>query len=83
MLHLGADIMIRFRDIIAILDADALKSKDTAAFFMAFKKNTVSLRDGETKAYVITEKKGKITIYRSPVSAHSLSRRVNKRQFHY
>ncbi|MHB1315104.1 MAG: extracellular matrix regulator RemB [Christensenellales bacterium] len=80
MLHLGADIMISLRDIIAILDADALKSKDTAAFFMAFSKNAVRLGGGEYKSCVITETKGKQTIYLSPISSMSLGRRaVQKR----
>lgn len=80
MLHLGADLMISFEDIIAILDADALKSKDTAAFFMASGKNAVRLGDGEFKSCVITEKDGKQIIYLSPVSSQSLYRRAMQRR---
>ena len=80
MLHLGADIMISLREIIAIIDADALKSKDTAAFFMAFGKKAIRLGDGDYKSCVITEREGKQTIYLSSISSLSLSKRAMQSQ---
>lgn len=88
-LHLGNDIIIPLKDIIAIIDKKtAFESKDTINFFHTaeeegFIKNIV---DGDIKSYIVTEKlinqkkeKKKVRksiIYSSNISSGTLFKRA-------
>jgi hypothetical protein len=72
--HLGAQVSISDKDIIAIMSTDALdKSKLTAEFLSLQRKlgKVIPVDENEAKSIVITPK----SIYLSPVSVLTLHRR--------
>lgn len=88
-LHLGRDFVIPIKDVIAIIDAESLQSKDTKTFFEIAEEEGFIYRivDKDIKSYIITEKveksksKGekirKSVIYTSNISSSTLYKRAN------
>lgn len=89
-LHLGGDIVIYTKDIIAILDIEStLKSKHSRDFLKTCEEEGFINRvtDDEPRSFVITEtiegktKKGnivrKVVVYYSPISSYTLQKRAN------
>lgn len=89
-LHIGKDILIPIKNIIAIIDADSMdQSKISKAFFKIAKEEgfVKKILDEKVKSYIITEnitknnKDSKKTIetciYGSPISSVTLQRRAN------
>lgn len=89
-LHLGGEIVVYTKDIIAILDVDStLKSKDSKEFFNTCEEEgfVVKVSDEEPRSFVITERvenKGskrnnirKIMVYYSPISSNTLQKRAD------
>jgi len=89
-LHLGGDMVVYTKDIIAILDIEStLKSKHTKEFLHTCEEEGFVIRvtDEEPRSFVITEKvedkshngKGirKIIVYYSPISATTLQKRAH------
>jgi extracellular matrix regulatory protein B len=71
-LHVGEDILVKTRDIVAIIDKDSMKSSAYMEEFMNHQKERVSnLSKGPFKSVVITFDK----IYYSPFSAGTLKKR--------
>ncbi len=88
-LHLGKDIVIPIKDIIAIIDANtAFKSADTKEFFQIAKEEGFihNIVDEGIKSYIITEKVEKdksnlsdirtSIIYSSNISSTTLAKRA-------
>lgn len=73
-IHLGGDIMIRSKEIIAILNHDAKEQAITAEFLKEEEKNkpTTVISTDYIKSIVLTNKE----IYYSPVSSLTLNRRA-------
>ncbi|OEF97310.1 extracellular matrix regulator RemB [Desulfuribacillus alkaliarsenatis] len=73
-IHLGANVLIPIKDVIAIID---VKMKDTADSMKEFldvadeEGFVVKIEDGEIKSYVITTK----NVYFSPISSVTLKKR--------
>ncbi|TCO78070.1 extracellular matrix regulator RemB [Marinisporobacter balticus] len=89
-LHLGKDVVVPIKNIISIIDVDAIKkSKDSKAFFKIAEEEGFIKRiaDEKVKSYVITEeiqknKKGvqkmiQTVIYYSAISSTTLQKRAN------
>lgn len=71
-LHVGEDILVKTRDIIAIIDKDSMKSSDYMEEFMSHQQDRVSnLSKGAFKSVVITFDK----VYYSPFSSGTLKKR--------
>ena len=88
-IHLGKDLVIPLRDVIAIIDAEsALKSDYTKEFFRVAEEEgfIYSIVDKEVKSYIVTERvlktKGKRSatrqsiIYTSNISSSTLYKRA-------
>lgn len=88
-IHLGKDLVIPLKDVIAIVDAEsALKSDDTKEFFRVAEEEGFIHRiaDKEIKSYIVTERvlktKGKriatrqSIIYTSNISSSTLYKRA-------
>ena len=79
-LHLGGEVMVETKDIIAIMDMETSStSKKTREFLRKTqeKDNVISVNDELPKSYVITSVKGKTTVYISPISSQTLLKRAN------
>ncbi|SFB01575.1 MULTISPECIES: extracellular matrix regulator RemB [unclassified Bacillus (in: firmicutes)] len=71
-IHLGEEILIQTKDIIAILDKDSFNSSTMAEEFLKRKENTaINLAKGHFKSVVITLDK----VYLSPLSSGTLKKR--------
>lgn len=73
-IHLGANVLVPIKDVIAIID---VKMKDSAESMKEFlhvadeEGFVVTIDEGETKSYVITSK----NVYFSPISSLTLKKR--------
>jgi len=89
-LHLGGDVVVPLKNIIAIIDYSSIsKSKDSKSFFKTAEEEgfVYKISEEEPKSYIITEKiekrnKGsekivKTVIYYSPISSVTLCKRAN------
>ena len=80
-LHLGGEICVRIKEIVAIMDLETSStSKITREFLKKMQKNgiVISINDEELpKSYVVTEKDKKVTMYISPISSSTLLKRAN------
>lgn len=79
-LHLGGDVVIPVKDIIAILDIDnTTVSKDTKEFLKIAEEEGFiqSISDEDIpKSFIITEANKKSRIYLSPISSVTLQKRA-------
>lgn len=80
-IHLGGDIEVRKKTIVAIFDLDNTStSKITKEFLNKASKNNVVINVSEEdlpRSYILTEEKGKQTLYISPISSQTLFKRAN------
>ena len=80
-LHLGGEVCVRIKEIVAIMDLETSStSKITREFLKKMQKNgeVISINDEELpKSYVVTEKDKKVTMYISPISSSTLLKRAN------
>jgi len=79
-LHLGGDICVPTKDIVAVMDMETSStSKITREFFKHIQKNSevVSVNEDLPKSYVIVNKNGVTTVYISPISSQTLVKRAN------
>ncbi|AUS98493.1 DUF370 domain-containing protein [Clostridium thermosuccinogenes] len=79
-LHIGGDVVIPIKDIIAILDIETTTiSKDTKEFLKIAEEEGFieSISDDLPKSFIITESDKKSKIYLSPISSVTLHKRTN------
>lgn len=77
-LHIGGDIVIPVRDVIAIMDIDTTTiSKDTKEFLKIAEEEGFirSISEDLPKSFIITEIDKKSIIYLSPISSVTLKKR--------
>jgi len=75
-IHIGGDIIVRGRDVIAILDINQLDQKNKKSHFTKYlskKHQIVKITVDDIKSIVITVDK----IYFSPISSLTLKKRVS------
>lgn len=73
-LHLGEDIVLRTKEIVAIIDSNIVEESEIIKEFIDVndkKNNIVHISDGTVKSIVVTENK----VYFSPLTAVTLKRR--------
>lgn len=78
-LHIGGDIAVKIKDIIAVMDLETSSvSKITKDFLkIAQKSNSVINVNNELpKSYVVTNSDGETRVYISPISSHTLLKRT-------
>ncbi len=77
-LHIGGDIVVKIKDIVAIMDMEKSSTSRITQDFLRQKKNEViSVNDELPKSYVIINKTGKTVLYISPISPQTLLKRAN------
>ena len=79
-LHLGGDVCVRTKDIVAVMDMETSStSKITREFLKITQKNSevVSVNEDLPKSYVIVNTNGRTTVYISPISSQTLVKRAN------
>ena len=75
MLHIGADRVVRRRDILAVLDRTKPSSPDTEAFLDAVKQNGRFFPFDGARSVVIVTIDGDVCAYETPVSADTIKKR--------
>ena len=79
-LHIGTDVEILKRDIIAIMDLDSIHySKDSMDFFENLKEKgkVYSVSEDSPKSFVIVNNNKDTIIYLSPISSVTLQKRID------
>ena len=84
-LHLGSDVIINTKYIVAIMDLDTTSvSKITKEFLKISTKSNcvINVSDEDLpKSYVITEEEGIRKVYVSPISSQTLLKRSENKEF--
>lgn len=78
-LHIGGDVVIPMKNVIAILDIDTTTlSRDTKEFLKIAEEEGFieAISEDLPKSFVITEKEKKSKIYLSPISSVTLQKRA-------
>ena len=78
ILHLGGDIVVFMRDIIAIFDYNTAISSDDTKEFLSIAKEEGFVRviwEDTPKSFVLTEIDKKSVVYLSPISSTTLMKR--------
>ena len=78
-IHLGGNVVVSKKDIIAIMDLEACNhSVNTKNFIKMSEEDgfVIKISDDEPKAFVLTEKRKKTVIYLSPISSLTLCKRA-------
>ena len=82
-LHLGGDVVVKSKTIVAIMDLETSSvSKITREFLKKVTQNdnVININTFELpKSYVICEEKGKIIVYVSPISSRTLNKRADSK----
>ena len=72
-LHIGADTVVRMKDIIAVFDIKAGKTPIEESFIKNIAKNSiVDISEGYPKSFIITDKK----VYLSAISSVTIKKRA-------
>jgi len=77
--HIGDNVSIYIRDVIAIFDLETTTTtRDTREFLKIAEEEgfVVTVSDDMPKSFVITEKDGQSIIYLSPISSATLRKRL-------
>lgn len=78
-LHLGSDVSVLTRDVVAVLDMEtATTMKDSREFLKMCDEEEfiVTVADGEMpKSVIVTERDGRSAVYISPIAASTIKRR--------
>ncbi|MCG8501431.1 MAG: DUF370 domain-containing protein [Firmicutes bacterium] len=78
-LHLGGDIVVRLKDVIAILDLETTTISKISKEFLKVAEEEgfiVNISDDLPKSFIITEIEKKSKIYLSPISSATLYKRA-------
>ncbi len=78
-LHIGGDVVIPMKDVIAILDIETTTlSNDTRDFLKIAEEEgfIITISDDMPKSFIITEFNKKSKIYLSPISSVTLQKRT-------
>lgn len=78
-LHLGENVVIPMREVIAIFDINSTTSMDTKHFLKTAEEEGFIMRitNDEPKSFILTERNKKSIIYLSPISSITLAKRSN------
>jgi hypothetical protein len=76
-LHLGENVVIPMREVIAIFDINSTTSMDTKHFLKTAEEEGFIMRitKDEPKSFILTERNKKSIIYLSPISSITLAKR--------
>jgi extracellular matrix regulatory protein B len=76
-LHLGENVVIPLKEVIAIFDIDSLESPDSKQFLKVAEEEGFIKRvnKDQAKSFVLTERNKKSIIYLSPISSVTLVKR--------
>lgn len=74
ILHIGGDVAVRLRDVVAVIDRSAIEHSPATQEFLALAKaeGRYVASEEEPKSYVVTTR----LVYASPITALTLARRA-------
>jgi len=85
-LHLGEDISVKIKSIVAIMDLETTSvSKITKEFLKIAQKcdSVINVNDELPKSYVIVNEKNETKVYISPISSQTLLKRANNGKIYF
>ena len=85
-LHLGNDVVVRKKDIVAVFDMDnTTVSKQSRRFLTVAQQKgaVVDITEDLPKSYIVTEHEGEIKVYISSVSSKTLQKRWSNKKIIY
>ena len=85
-LHLGNDVVVRKKDIVAVFDMDnTTVSKHSRRFLTIAQQKgaVVDITEDLPKSYIVTEYEGEIKVYISSVSSKTLQKRWSNKKIIY
>ena len=81
-LHIGSDLMVYSGDIVAILDFEKTTTSKITRKFLAISQEEdfiVNVSEEDLpKSFIVTEYKGKVKVYISPISSTTLHKRLSE-----
>ncbi len=80
-LHLGADVVVFLKDIIAVMDIEKTTTTQISREFLRRsqeKGSVITVSDDLPKSFIVTVKDGQQTVYLSPISTATLNKRILK-----
>lgn len=81
-LHIGSDLMVYSGDIVAILDFEKTTTSKITRKFLAISQEEdfiVNVSEEDLpKSFIVTEYKGKVKVYISPISSATLHKRLSE-----
>ena len=78
-LHLGGDVVVRLKDVIAIMDLETTTISKISKEFLGIAEEEgfiINISEDLPKSFIITEVKKKSKIYVSPISSVTLYKRA-------
>ncbi|MGI6168775.1 MAG: extracellular matrix regulator RemB [Christensenellales bacterium] len=81
MLHIGGDVMIPLREVVAVFNQACMQSPENQAFLKTIAPDRLVSLEGTCKAIVLTQKGGALFAYRSPISCATLLKRSRRFPF--
>lgn len=78
VLHLGGDVVVPIKDIIAIFDFDTAEASEINKEFIDIAREEGFIRkvsDDDPKTFVLVESRNKTMMYMSPISSSTLLKR--------
>ena len=86
-LHLGSDVVVSLKEVIAIFDLDETSiSKRTREFLDSSQKKGIVIDVSKydlPKSYILCEKNNNTYLYISPLSAQTLYKRANDKNYNF
>lgn len=80
-LHLGADVVVFLKDIIAVMDIEKTTTTQISREFLRRsqeKGSVITVSDDLPKSFIVAVKDGQQTVYLSPISTATLNKRILK-----
>lgn len=83
-LHLGGEICVNIKDIVAIMDMETSSTSKITRDFLRItqkKSRVISVNEELPKSYVLIHTNKETTLYISPISSQTLLKRANNFKF--
>lgn len=83
-LHLGGEICVNIKDIVAIMDMETSSTSKITRDFLRItqkKSRVISVNEELPKSYVLIHTNNETTLYISPISSQTLLKRANNFKF--
>lgn len=85
-LHLGGEISVKIKNIVAIMDLETTSVSKITKDFLKFAQRSnsvINVNEELPKSYVLTSKNNETRVYVSPISSQTLLKRANRGDLYF